>query len=247
MIFPIIDEIFESQAVIDSKGKPFPLEGNIDQDEGMFLYNLINNDTSIIKSLEVGCAFAISSLYICSALRERRNAQHIMIDPYQYGQYYQGIGILNLDRAGVDFYKIIAEGSEVVLPMLLKDGPGAFDMVFIDGFHSFDQVSLDFYYANRLVKVGGYIFFDDSTLRSVSRVIAYALRYPAYQLYSQVKEKSAFKRYLRFFGGLLPGFVYSSILPIRVSNFLNRIRFSRMVALQKIAEDKRENHWIMDF
>jgi len=246
MIYPIIDEILESGIVKDKDGKDIPLRGNIDRAEGMFLYNLVKENKSITHTLEVGCAFGISSLFICSALRFKEAPLHIIIDPHQE-EAYNNIGNLNLQRAGVTFYKLIKENSEFALPRLLNQTPNSFDLVFIDGLHSFDQVSLDFYYANRLLKVGGYIVFDDCSFYSISKVLSYVLNYPSYKFHSEVKETSRRKILLRSCLKLFPDFIYTNFLPLKVNNFYNRLRFTSMIAIKKVADDQRDNRWFSDF
>ena len=50
-------------------------------------------------TLEVGCAYGVSSRYICEALQEVSAVKHIAMDPYQYSEF-EGIGLANLKRAG---------------------------------------------------------------------------------------------------------------------------------------------------
>ena len=246
MIYPIIDDILDSGSVRDADGNSIPLRGNIDREEGLFLFNLIQNSDSTHRTLEVGCGFGLSSLFICSALEQKANPSHTIIDPNQTDAYLS-IGRLNLERAGVNFYKFIEELSELALPEILKDDPASFDLIFIDGYHSFDQVALDFYYANRLLKIGGYLIFDDCSFYSISKVLAFVLKYPAYTFLSQVKETSSKKRFLRFWTRMIPDFLKTYVLPLKINNFLNRITFTSMVALQKVAEDRRSNRWFADF
>ena len=40
-------------------------------------------DSSITQTLEVGYAYGLSSLHICSAIQGRKNAHHTIIDPFQ--------------------------------------------------------------------------------------------------------------------------------------------------------------------
>lgn len=246
MIYPIIDQILNSNTVRDIQGDPIPLRGNIDRTEGMFLYDLVKENKTITSTLEIGCAFGLSSLFICSALEEKENPKHIIIDPNQHS-HYGGIGILNLERAGVRFYKFIEETSEIALPKILEETPESYDLVFIDGLHSFDQVALDFYYANRLLKLGGLIIFDDCSFASIAKVLSYAVKFPAYQFHSQVKEESNKKKLLRFFLKLLPDGFYTYLLPLKINNFYNRLRFTSMVAIQKCSDDQRSNDWFSDF
>jgi predicted O-methyltransferase YrrM len=246
MIYPIIDDILDSGRVQGKDGKGIPLRGNIDREEGLFLYHLVQNNSSIQRTLEVGCGFGLSSLFICSALEQKVKPEHTIIDPNQQDAY-QDIGRLNLERAGVKFFTLVEETSELALPQILKEAPASFDLIFIDGYHSFDQVALDFYYANRLLKIGGYLVFDDCSFFSISKVLAFVLKYPAYKFHSQVKETSQKKKFLRFWARLIPDFVKTHLLPLKVNNALNRLQFTSMVALKKVAADNRSNRWFTDF
>jgi predicted O-methyltransferase YrrM len=245
-MYPIINQIFLTQTVQSREGISYPLRGNIDLEEGRFLHKLILEDETIFHTLEVGCGHGISSLFICDALKGKPKKEHYIIDPNQDSNYC-GIGILNLERAGVSFFNFIQEPSEFALPELAKKLPRYFDLVFIDGLHSFDQVLLDFYYANLLLKTGGYIVLDDCSFYSISKVLAYVLGYPAYQFHSQVIETSPKKRALGFVLNSIPELIKKYFFPLKLYNFSNRLRFSSMVAIRKILEDERNDQWCTDF
>ena len=177
---PIIDEIYETRVVRDASGNEYELAAGVDAAEGDYLYRLISSDNSITKTLEVGCAFGLSSLHICEALRNRSGASHLIIDPMQMDDWH-GVGIAHLERAGIGFFDLISEPSELALPDLLHRQPESFDLIFIDGWHTFDQTMLDMFYANRLVRIGGYIVVDDCNWESVAAAVSYYMNYPAYE------------------------------------------------------------------
>ena len=104
----------------------------------------------------------------------------MIIDPKQMAVWH-GVGISHLQRAGIEFFNLISEPSELALPDLLRDQPESFDLIFIDGWHTFDQTMLDMFYANRLVRTGGYIVTDDCTWESVAAAVSYYMNYPAYK------------------------------------------------------------------
>jgi predicted O-methyltransferase YrrM len=246
---PIIAEIYETKIVRDSSGNEYSLSAEIDSTGGEFLYRLISSDKSIMKTLEVGCAYGLSALHICEALRNRPTAFHVIIDPKQ-ADVWHDIGISNLKKAQIDFFKLIYEPSELALPDLLRSQPESFDLVFIDGWHTFDQTMLDIFYANRLIRVGGYIVVDDCGWRSVSTAISYYLNYPAYE---RVKEPAANTttsrtRIAKIGRILLPSRLAYGILPAAAySRIYRRIQYPSMVAFKKIAEDTRSWTWFKGF
>lgn len=242
---PIIEKIFETEAVVGRSGKVHPLRGGIDRQEGEFLYDLIQDDPNIHKTLEIGCAFGISSLYICDALMNRANASHTIIDPHQSGMW-DAAGIANLDAAGVDFYHLIERKSEFALPQLLQDQEGQFDFIFVDGMHTFDHTLLDCFYATRLLRVGGILAVDDVTFPSVKRVIDFLKTYPCYTEHGDVRRewKKDWKRTAkRLLMSPIPQRTWANILPPKRYRKIFYDRVVQMVALKKIKKDKREWYW----
>jgi len=158
----ILEEILRTGLVRDESGKTHRLRGHIDRSEGEFLFQLIRSRSDITRTMEIGCAYGISSQYICSAISGRDSAKHIIVDPFQHTDYH-GTGITNLRRAGFDFFTLVETPSEIYLPELIREESGHFDLVFIDGWHTFDHTLLDLFYANRLIRTGGYIVVDDCT------------------------------------------------------------------------------------
>lgn len=225
------------------------LSAEVDPVEGDYLYRLISSDDSIIRTLEVGCAFGLSSLHICEALRNRPNASHIIVDPKQMDVWH-GIGVSHLERAGIDFFDLIPEPSEFALPDLLRSQPGRFDLIFIDGWHTFDQTMLDLFYANRLLRVGGYIVIDDCQWQSVSAAVSYYRNYPTFEqikepaVISQTKKQHIAKAITMAFR---PGLA-RLILPMSFySRYYRPMRFPSMVAFRKVAEDARSWTWFAEF
>lgn len=244
----LIDQIYETGSVTDRSGTVHELHSAIDREKGEFLRSIVANDAEIVKTLEVGCAYGLSSLFICSELIERDGASHTIIDPFQNIDW-DGVGILNLDIAGVDFYTFIEDGSEFVLPEILKKEEGAFDMIFVDGFHTFDQTLLDCYYATRLLRIGGVLVIDDVALLPVGRVARYFQAYPCYETYGVVTEsrsKSAKAVVSKTMKTISSRDRWSKIISASLSKKLLDYPRTEMIALRKIADDKREWNWYTD-
>jgi predicted O-methyltransferase YrrM len=239
----VIDRIRQDRTVTSADGTAYPIRRHpIDAAEGRFLTDFIVSRPDIARTLEVGCAYGLSSLHIAAALAGRPRAQHIIVDPFQSTDWH-GIGVANLDRAGVDFYELREEPSELVLPQLLRDGV-EFDLVFIDGLHTFDQTMLDMYYANRLIAVGGYIILDDANWASVSKVVSYFSAYPCYEVVGGTSAPLPRLKNLaaKVLKPIAEGF------PRRLYDLhYARAKYPTMMAFQKIADDERDEKWFRSF
>ena len=95
----VIQRIYETRSVVGRSGETHYLHSEVDHEEGALLFNTIHDDISIVQTLEVGCAFGLSSLHICKALQSRTRASHTIIDPFQATQW-DGVGVKNLGRSG---------------------------------------------------------------------------------------------------------------------------------------------------
>jgi predicted O-methyltransferase YrrM len=187
----VLERILETQQVSDgTRSLPlshpdFPsLPVAVTPAEGALIQRVIAQ-VQPRTSLEVGCAYGVSTLYICEALASLPDARrrHIVLDPFQSTQW-RGIGVRNVRHAGFgDLMDFQEERSELALPDLVRDQV-AIQFALVDGWHTFDQVMVEFFYLNRMLDVGGVIVFDDADRRSVNRVIRHALTYPAYRVYA---------------------------------------------------------------
>ncbi|MGD0944189.1 MAG: class I SAM-dependent methyltransferase [Acidimicrobiales bacterium] len=246
---PIIDEIYKTRIVRDASGNEYKLSAEVDSVEGDYLYRLISSDVLIKKTLEVGCASGLSSLHICEALRTRPGVSHVIIDPYQTDVWH-GVGVANLERANIGFFRLISEPSELALPDLLRTQPESFDFIFIDGWHTFDHTMLDIFYANRLVRVGGYIAIDDCSWTAVSAAVSYYGNYPSYE---QLRRPAMLahtwqQRLARIARVVLPPGVAQMILPVGIyDRVYRRMSYPSMVVFKKIAEDTRSWTWFKPF
>jgi predicted O-methyltransferase YrrM len=252
----LLTEIFLTNTVFDEKGISHALSSNIDEKEGLFLSNIIK-EYKAKNTIEIGCAMGISSLYICSALNDEEKKHHTIIDPMQSSDW-ANIGKANLDRANVDFYEIIEQPSEIILPKLLSQHK-QFDLGFIDGWHTFDHTLVDFFYLNRLVKVGGIIIIDDISFPGIKKLMRYILNYPAYELLGKVdvERSNNLKGYL--YEETIPGFFrcISIFFPKKMRHKLfadnvlepekNQKLNTSMIALRKTKEDNRRWDWFIDF
>jgi len=245
---PLIRSIYESRKVVGRSGKEIALHSEIDSAEGAFIHKVISDDPSVNRTLEIGCAYGLSSLHICDALSSRPEAHHTILDPFQMTNW-DGVGVGNLEKAGVRFFQLIEQRSEFAMPELLKAGEARFDFIFVDGWHTFDHTLLDCFYATRLLRKGGYLLVDDADMPPVGRAIDYLTAYPCYRIHSELTRPlpSTVKRQAaRFILNLIPPSVRRRVFhPVFVATaFQTQAR--RMLAFQKIAEDQRGWDWFPD-
>ena len=175
----VLRSIVSSGCITTEDGKTRTLYSAISGEEGNFLQEMIRSARPQV-SVEVGCAYGISSLYICEALREVNAAKHIIMDPYQHTEW-EGIGLANLRRAGyldiVDFHEV---ASHQCLSRLTEERVTV-DFAFIDGNHVFEYVLVDFFLIDKLLRPGGIVVLDDLSLPSVRSVCRYVLSSLRYQ------------------------------------------------------------------
>lgn len=251
-----VAEIIRSGVVSDKSGKIFKLTGGISREEGEFISKLVR-ENAVSRSIEIGCAYGISSLYICNALSERPNASHVIIDPYELTDW-SGVGLCNLEKAGFTSYEFIEKPSESALPALLESGR-TFDFALIDGFHRFEHALLDFFYLDRLLNVDGLLLFDDARLPPVRKVLRYVTKFPNYQLIGFVEVHGrkgtwqrrildAVKRTIHFTTKPISERILSEIFDDSVVRPDGLLKLNAsMVALRKTATDQRQGAWYVPF
>lgn len=241
----IIEEIYAGQRVKGSSGMEHRLHSAVDPEEGQFLERIIKADPTIKRTLEVGCAYGLSSLHICAGLWGRPAARHTILDPFQDSQW-DGAGIRNLEEAGVDYFEWLEEVSEIALPRLLEEREGGYDLVFVDGWHTLDHTLLDCFYATRLLRTGGYLVVDDITLPPVRRALGYVARYPCYKVVGALSAEQSPTLRLRLLRSLLGAIPANQRRALLHPDFEHRLfgdRTVRMMALQKVSADTRSWDW----
>ncbi|MER2998316.1 class I SAM-dependent methyltransferase [Pontibacter populi] len=247
----ILNNIHNEKIIKDELGNDVILKDNIDREEGMLLERLISVN-GLSRSIEVGCAYGISSLYICGAVT-KHHGHHTIVDPFQTTDW-NNIGITQLRNAGFENFTLLEERSEIALPKLVEQG-AKFDFAFIDGWHTFDHTLLDMYYMNRLLCVGGIMVIDDVGMTGVEKAVNYFLNYPSYKFLDGIKVSEVTKERQFFMNFIIsPLRIAAKLLPKKISEeiFSDKVSGSgisgySMVALKKIKEDERPWNWYHNF
>jgi len=171
---PILREAYEKNRIVGEDGavyEPFP--HSLKFEEGSVLYDLIREFDAPV-SLETGMAYGVSTLFMCQAVRDQGQGRHISVDPYQ--DYWNHIGVENVRRAGfADLHTYYEEKSELQLPALVKEGL-ELDLAFVDGNHRFEYAFADFFYADRMLREGGYLVLHDYDFGGIRKLVNLILR-----------------------------------------------------------------------
>jgi predicted O-methyltransferase YrrM len=194
----LIETLYSAGYAIGKNGKKFDL-GCISTRRNLETIERLMKQFSPSNTLEVGFGFGGSAV-VFAAMHRNHNPNghraHIAIDPYQSTQW-DCAGRLKLQEADLsDFVEILEEKSSIALPRLLAEGR-QFGMIYIDGSHVFEDVFVDAYYAVRLLKIDGYILFDDSADSHVAKVLAFInSSIPSLERQAEVTVRQKIARYL---------------------------------------------------
>lgn len=249
----VLERILQTRQVETTEGQRLPLEGSeVPDEEGRWLQELVEELRPAV-SLEVGLAYGISAMFICEALAQQARARHLIIDPYQETSW-QAIGLTNLRRAGygefIEFYPL---PSHQALPQLEARGV-TIDFAFVDGWHTFDHGLVDFFYLDRMLRVGGVVVLDDTDcypgLRKLCRFIVKNRAYSVYRCSSPPRRRKptfkhqAFERLARASGTVRRLARPEALEP---DGTLGLAPEARCIAFQKEADDARRWDFHQEF
>lgn len=126
-------------------------------------------------------AYGVSTLSILHSLRLLGGGRLISIDPYVDWPNGKLVAHHQIRRAGAeDLHEHMCEPSYMALPKLLERGVQP-DLVYIDGWHNFDYAFRDCFFADKLLRLGGVVAFNDAGWRSVFKVIRFLQRFRHYE------------------------------------------------------------------
>jgi predicted O-methyltransferase YrrM len=205
-------------------------------DTGKLLYNLILQH-HFKKTLEVGLAYGLSTLFMCQALKDNGAGLHTAIDPIQTTAWHS-IGLLNVERANLqEVFRFFEAHSYETLPQLYARDE-QFDFAFIDGSHLFDLTLIDFFYIDKLLRVGGYFVFDDIWMPAVRRVLSFILRNRNYELVKEVPREGG--NAWQSAAGIIKRFIRSPF----GRDFAIKLLPGNVCVLKKLGDDDRDwNHY----
>lgn len=176
---PILYEMFHSGETVDVTGAVVPLRSEVPAAYAQALYRTVRAEP-VARALEVGMACGVSSLAILAGLANRAGATLTSIDPNQTRDWRLA-GRTAVERAGFGIrHRLIEQPSYLALPQLVAEG-ATLDFVYIDGWHTVDYTLLDFFFADRLLRPGGIVAFNDCSWPAIDKVIRFMKTHRKYQ------------------------------------------------------------------
>jgi predicted O-methyltransferase YrrM len=248
-----LETIFERGTIeINEQGDRIPLHSNTSKEQGLFLQKIFDK-IKPSKSLEVGFAYGISSLFILEKHREYGSAEraHLVIEP---DNYWGNAAVHNIEKEGLSSYLQIRKNySDKILTKLFHENY-RIQYAYIDTTKQFDVVMQDFYFINKILDVSGVVILDDcgGGWPGVQRVARFINTLPHFKvLEGHLELKYTLKK-------KVAKYVLSSIinmLPFK-KRFYETIDFKTdkelglnfsCIAFQKIDEDRRSWNWDKSF
>ena len=240
-------DILRRGTIEDGLGGFLPLHSHTSQDQAEFLTRQIREIEASV-TLEIGLAYGISALCICDAIQDRPEPRHYAIDPYQMSESWNGLGLRNLERAGLrDICAFYPEPAQTCLPELLKQNT-KLDFAYIDAGKRMDDILLFTHYIERMLRVGGRIAFDDVCFPGIRKALRYLVQQPHFRVVAKFdSELTSFKRrFVRQIARAIPGsqrFVDSEVLRLNREFEID----GKCVVIEKIAEVDSDWKWHPDF
>ncbi len=176
---PVLYDMLRRGETRDLTGAAVPLRSNVPAAYAEALYRTVHREP-VVRALEVGMACGVSSLAILAGLANRAGATLISIDPNQSSDWRLA-GRTAVERAGYGVrHRLIEQPSYLALPQLLADGT-TLDFIYIDGWHTVDYTLLDFFFADRLLRPGGIVAFNDCSWPAIDKVIRFVKTHRKYE------------------------------------------------------------------
>jgi predicted O-methyltransferase YrrM len=182
-----LEELYRTGQVRTPDGEVLEATAYASAELGRWLQGIVSG-LGAETALEVGLAQGVSALFVADVLKRTPRTRLIAIDPLQE-QIWKNVGLGHLTAAGhqsiLEFHQL---PSHEALPKLEAAGT-TLDFAFIDGWHTFDYALVDFFYIDRMMRVGGVIALDDCQYPSVRKLCRYIATNLAYSVDGCFSEK----------------------------------------------------------
>jgi predicted O-methyltransferase YrrM len=233
----------------DSSGCTVAINSDTPKGQGLFLQR-IYDQIKPEKSLEVGFAFGISTLFILEKCREynRKEKCHIVIEPFDWGN----AAIYNIRKEGLEKYIDIRNDlSDKVLPSMYLNNE-RIQFAYVDTTKVFDTVLQDFYFIDKILDTGGVVIFDDASTGGINMVIRFINTLPHYRILDSYEKVDYSKKYIageELFERLIKIIPFKKrFMPYYSFKISRKLGLNyRCIAFTKIKNDERQWNWEKPF
>lgn len=163
-----LDQAYGRGHVLDEEGGERALmPHSIPREQGEALRELALREGAV-RTVEVGLALGIGTLWLCSADVEH----HVTIDPLQR-HLFGAAGLRSIREAGAEpVVEFVEQESQTELTRMVREGR-SFDLAYVDGDHRFESAFIDVYFCGRLVRPGRPVVVDDMHLPALRAVVSH--------------------------------------------------------------------------
>lgn len=173
------DAVLDRGWVICQTGDRREITGAVNKEEARTLAGIILNN-NCKRCYETGVAYGLSTLAITQAVA-RLGGHHTGMDPLQSTHGNAALCLL-AEHHLAPYFTLMEGPSQLMAPRLLETNE-QFDFAFIDGMHTFQHKLVDYFFADQLLKAGGWLVFHDLVFPSVKKVLRFIETQHNYRLW----------------------------------------------------------------
>ena len=240
-------EILNRGTVETSAGEFVPLHSNTSPEQAEFLVDQIRHIQAAV-SIEIGLAYGISALCISDAIRDRPAARHHVIDPFQLTESWNGLGLKNLERAGLrNLCEFYPEPAQTCLARLVTQGL-KIDFAYIDAGKRMDDILIFTHFISQMLRVGGRIAYDDVCFPGIRKALRYLVQEPQFRVVAvfQAEPVTLKRQAVHRLATLIPGADQLFAPELLQTNHQLGIS-GRCVVLEKVSDESGDWQWHPEF
>lgn len=227
------DAVIARGWVPDDTGAHRQIMGAVSAQEARLLASIVLSN-NCKRCFETGVANGISTLAITQAVAHN-GGHHFGMDPEQILGHRNAALCLLAEHGLTPAFTLLNGPSHRMAPPLL-DTEERFDFAFIDGMHTFHYRLVDFFFANQLLRPGGWLVFHDILLPSMKKLFRFILTQGNYRWARTPELAPSLPRKLRYVG--------AAFLKRRPLWHFWPNHFANVLVLQKLSDDERPwNHF----
>jgi len=220
------DEVIDRGWITNRDNEQRDIPGAVSKMEARTLANLVR-DHGCRRCLETGVAYGVSTLAITQAVAAN-GGHHYGIDPCQITDHREAAICLLEEHNLAQHFTLLEGPSHTEFPKLLTENESSFDFVFVDGMHTFDYKLLDYFFADKMLKVGGWLVFHDLWLSSVKKVFRFIQTQGTYEFQPEPELSASWPRSARLLAG--------AFIKQRPLWYYWPASFSNLLILRKVAD-----------